>query len=105
MIVVLFLIGYSVSKVGQQAAFTANILDDLSQPVSKQQQQVSFATDISTGPTTSSLNPRGLLLGLEKLADGLDSPVFVTHAGDGGNRLFVVGKRGTIHLLPEGELF
>jgi len=32
-----------------------------------------------------------------------DRPVFLTHAGDGSNRLFVVGQRGTIHILEDKE--
>ena len=35
---------------------------------------------------------------------GLDQPVFVTHAGDGSGRLFVVEKTGRIRLLVDGEL-
>jgi glucose/arabinose dehydrogenase len=38
-------------------------------------------------------------LDVEPLAGGLTSPVFVTHAGDGSGRLFVVEKPGTIVVL------
>jgi len=37
------------------------------------------------------------------VATGLDSPVFVTNAGDGSNRLFIVEQAGVIKVLPPGE--
>ncbi|HLV01702.1 MAG TPA: PQQ-dependent sugar dehydrogenase, partial [Acidobacteriota bacterium] len=39
---------------------------------------------------------------LEEMISGLDRPVFVTHAGDGSNRLFVVEQRGRV-LVWNGE--
>jgi glucose/arabinose dehydrogenase len=104
-IVVLFLVGCSVSKVGQQAAFTANILDDLSQPLDEQEQQANFAPDVSSEAVESFFNPHSIQLELEVVADDLQMPTFVTHAGDGSHRLFVLEKFGTIRLLPEGDLF
>jgi glucose/arabinose dehydrogenase len=62
------------------------------------------AQPISDSPATS-FNPQQVTLGLEEVATGLDRPLFVTHAGDGSGRLFVVEKGGTIRLLPRGELF
>jgi glucose/arabinose dehydrogenase len=44
------------------------------------------------------------LLHLELVADGLDRPVLVTHAGDGSGRLFVVEQAGRILILDAGEL-
>jgi glucose/arabinose dehydrogenase len=38
------------------------------------------------------------------VADGLDKPVAVTHAGDGSGRLFVVEKEGRIRILQGGRL-
>ncbi|MEZ4672764.1 MAG: hypothetical protein R2932_00770 [Caldilineaceae bacterium] len=38
------------------------------------------------------------------MVDGLDTPLFVTHAGDGSDRLFVVEKGGTIRIVVDGEL-
>jgi glucose/arabinose dehydrogenase len=38
------------------------------------------------------------------VVDGLDRPVFVTHAGDGSGRLFVVEKGGAIRIIEEGRL-
>lgn len=38
-------------------------------------------------------------------AVGLDSPVHITHAGDGSNRLFVIERTGRIRLIKNGNLF
>jgi glucose/arabinose dehydrogenase/predicted small lipoprotein YifL len=43
-------------------------------------------------------------LRLEPVAGGLDRPVFVTHAGDGSGRLFIVEKGGTIRVVQQGQL-
>ena len=40
---------------------------------------------------------------LEKLIDDLNSPVFVTHAGDASGRMFVVEKKGVIAILRDGS--
>jgi len=34
----------------------------------------------------------------------LVQPLLVTHAGDGSNRLFVVGKMGKVHIIEDGEV-
>ena len=41
---------------------------------------------------------------LRKIASGLNKPVFLTHAGDGSGRLFLVEKTGTIRILKDGAL-
>jgi glucose/arabinose dehydrogenase len=43
-------------------------------------------------------------LELVKVADGFSTPVFVTHAGDGSGRLFVVEKGGVIRIIKNGEV-
>jgi glucose/arabinose dehydrogenase len=40
---------------------------------------------------------------LAPVASGLSSPLFVTHAGDGSNRLFVVERDGVIKVLQPGS--
>lgn len=40
---------------------------------------------------------------LTQVVTGLNSPVFVTHAGDGSNRLFIVEQPGTIRVLQPGS--
>ena len=37
------------------------------------------------------------------VASGLVDPLFLTHAGDGSNRLFIVEQRGTIRVLQPGS--
>ena len=39
----------------------------------------------------------------EILISGLDSPLFLTHAGDGSGRLFIIEKPGRIVILQKGE--
>ena len=43
-------------------------------------------------------------LALEEFAVGFETPLYVTHAGDGTNRLFVVGKGGLIYVVENGEV-
>ncbi len=43
-------------------------------------------------------------LDLQAAATGLDQPLFVTHAGDGSARLFIVEKVGQIRIVQDGEL-
>jgi hypothetical protein len=40
---------------------------------------------------------------LAQVATGLTSPLFVGHAGDGSNRLFIVERGGAIKVLPPGQ--
>jgi glucose/arabinose dehydrogenase len=41
---------------------------------------------------------------LEKTASGLKSPVLLTNAGDGSNRMFIVEKTGQIQIVQNGTL-
>ncbi|MGE0638678.1 MAG: sorbosone dehydrogenase family protein [Thermoanaerobaculia bacterium] len=41
---------------------------------------------------------------LEPVATGLSKPLFVTHAGDGSGRLFVVEQTGAVRILRAGRL-
>jgi glucose/arabinose dehydrogenase len=56
-------------------------------------------------PADVNFDPQQVALGLEEVARDLNLPVFVTHAGDGSGRLFVVEKGGIIRLLPNGQIF
>lgn len=44
-------------------------------------------------------------IALDLVVDGLEQPVYVTHAGDGSNRLFVVERHGKIRVLENGVLW
>jgi glucose/arabinose dehydrogenase len=48
-------------------------------------------------------DPEAVSLDVELVADGFNQPLFVTHAGDGSDRIFVVERGGSIRLLS-GEL-
>ena len=41
---------------------------------------------------------------LAPFIDGLTDPIFVTHAGDGSGRLFVVERRGQIKVVVDGQV-
>jgi glucose/arabinose dehydrogenase len=43
-------------------------------------------------------------LRLEPVVEGLEAPVFLTHAGDGSGRLFVVERAGRVLILDQGVL-
>jgi glucose/arabinose dehydrogenase len=47
--------------------------------------------------------PQGLVR-LETFASGFDRPLFVTHAGDGSGRLFVVEQGGRIRIVRDGKI-
>ncbi len=49
------------------------------------------------------IKPSALQIALAKVGSGFELPVFLTNAGDGSGRIFVVGKRGTIQILKDGE--
>jgi glucose/arabinose dehydrogenase len=43
-------------------------------------------------------------IGFQLIADGLTQPVFITNAGDGSGRLFIIEKAGRILILKNGSL-
>lgn len=53
----------------------------------------------SAPPALPGVAPR-----LETVADGFDRPLFVTHAGDGSGRLFVVEQGGKIRIVRDGRV-
>ena len=57
---------------------------------------------------TPSVNPPesvgALRFRLDKVTDGLDLPVQVTHAGDGSGRLFAVEQNGRIRIIKDGAI-
>ena len=48
--------------------------------------------------------PESVTLTLETVTEELDSPLFVTHAGDGSGRIFVLEKVGKIRIVVDGTL-
>ncbi|MBX3015020.1 MAG: PQQ-dependent sugar dehydrogenase [Caldilineaceae bacterium] len=57
-----------------------------------------------TASATTSFQPEGITITLETVVEELSAPLFVTHAGDGSMRLFVVEKAGTIRIVRDGIL-
>ena len=51
----------------------------------------------------ASSSPAGAQIQLSPVASGLSRPVFVTHAGDGSGRLFIVEQQGIIRVLAPGN--
>lgn len=45
-----------------------------------------------------------LAIELEPVVTQLDEPLYVTHAGDGSGRLFIVEKAGTIRIFQDGQV-
>jgi glucose/arabinose dehydrogenase len=57
----------------------------------------------AASPSTT-ISPAALGITLSKVASGLKSPLFVTNAGDGSGRLFIVEKGGKIKILTGGSV-
>ena len=62
------------------------------------------AAEVAAPTRAAVSDPASLSLTLTPIVEGLDQPVFVTHAGDGSQRLFIVEKSGAIRILQEGVL-
>ena len=61
-----------------------------------------FLICLAAAPAATARAQDGLRL--EPVAEGLEQPVLVTHAGDGSGRLFVVEQAGRIRILDGGRL-
>lgn len=59
----------------------------------------------SFDPCTATPGGRTPDIDLAFVAGGFEDPVFVTHANDGSNRLFVVEQPGTIQIIQNGARF
>jgi len=57
-----------------------------------------------TPSATVAFQPDQVTLALETVVEDLASPLFVTHAGDGSERLFVVEKAGYIRIVEDDVL-
>lgn len=63
----------------------------------------------ATAPASASVSPAPggtngpVTLGVEEVAGGFTRPTFVTNAGDGSGRLFVVEKPGLITIIKDGK--
>ncbi len=62
------------------------------------------APSATTTAPPEPVDPSTLSLQLEEQITGLNKPLFVTHAGDGSGRLFVVEQPGVIRVVVDGVL-
>jgi glucose/arabinose dehydrogenase len=58
----------------------------------------------STGLASRQAEPNWPRLGYKTITGGLDRPVYITHAGDGSERLFVVEQVGRIRIVKDGAI-
>lgn len=58
----------------------------------------------AAGPIEPAIPKSALTIEFQSIASGLASPNYLTHAGDGSGRLFVVDQPGMIHLLKNGTV-
>jgi glucose/arabinose dehydrogenase len=70
------------------------------QPAAPGAQSPAAGADAATTPTGVDLSQ--LTISLEPVYQGYRAPLFVTHAGDGSGRLYIVEKGGTIRLVENG---
>jgi glucose/arabinose dehydrogenase len=81
----------------QVAAPTATLAE------SDDNDQVPLPT-VTTASASSAQSPAQASFQLQRVVDGLASPLYVAHAGDGSGRIFIVEKGGTVRILLDGSL-
>ncbi len=65
------------------------------------------STQTDAAPTATEAPPVEFpppVVNLRSIVNGLDKPVFLTHAGDGSGRVFLVEKPGRIRIVRDGAL-
>jgi glucose/arabinose dehydrogenase len=65
---------------------------------------VSAQIPVFTQPSISGAAPNPSKMLFQQVASGLTSPVFITNAGDGSGRIFIVERTGFIRILKNGAL-
>ena len=88
-------VAMAMSLIALLAVVTANASSD--QPVHAQPLE---STDTPTALRATS----AFTIDLQFVANGLSSPVYVTHAGDGSGRLFVVEQDGQVRIIKDEVL-
>jgi glucose/arabinose dehydrogenase len=86
-------------------------------PTTQSEPTIDERTESSAAPTdaptdslsdatqhAASFNPEQTQIDIRMVASDLNKPLFVTHAGDGSGRIFVVEQPGTIRIINEGQL-
>ena len=62
------------------------------------------ASPVSTAPAGNTAVSTAPVVRLTKVAEGFRRPTFVTNAGDGSKRLFVLEKGGVIRIVADGKV-
>ncbi len=62
-----------------------------------------FAQDATPTAEVTVFDPATFAVSLQPVADGLVKPLFVTNAGDGSGRLFVIDQPGTIEIVADSQ--
>ena len=62
------------------------------------------AAESAPMPEPTVIDPATLTLTLTPVVEDLSQPLFVTHAGDGSNRLFIGEKTGAIRIVQDDAL-
>ena len=62
-----------------------------------------FAQDATPSPEVTVFDPTTFAVSLQSVADGFAKPLFVTNAGDGSGRLFVVDQPGRIEIVADSR--
>jgi glucose/arabinose dehydrogenase len=65
----------------------------------------SIGTPASLAITSTPMKSPVVNYSLELVVDEFQKPIYVTHAGDGTGRLFVVEQNGAIYIVSGGEVF
>ncbi len=61
-----------------------------------------LAAGLANAATASTVVPGNIVIELQPVSSGLTLPISIVNAGDGSDRLFVVEKRGLVHIVDSG---
>lgn len=92
----------NVRRLGRIALLSVALISLTVLAVIAAQQFTAFAFN-DTAPLNAPLQV-GFSVGVEQVVSGFNQPLYVTHAGDGSGRLFVVEKAGRIMIVRDGQL-
>jgi glucose/arabinose dehydrogenase len=86
-------------------AATAEPTARLTPAASATAQATSGAQTAAPDPTAQAFDPESVEVSFEPFASGLEALTYLTHAGDGSGRLYILEQRGTIRVLEsDGSL-
>jgi len=86
------------------SAITDTASDSVSNTASNTESDSNTDEQISLGATGTIFDPQSSAIDLQLITADLNNPVFVTHAGDGSGRMFVVEQPGLVRIIDGGQL-